>query len=364
MVSKVNESFAENATITLLVEGESKRKYHRKRLAQSFATPEENPQPKRQKKHSPNFENVPWDTQKLESTLRNWPPGTPINWSAVAREHDIQGGNAGQVAKEFAEEREINIPHHLTPKRKPTTRSQKKKLPGCGVSIPANPPVASVDKQIRSMIASGRFTLGEECAPYKLVKYVLQNGKVATQEVLIQARKVPLRDIRERLLKKQLKYMKLTPTEAIDSMSDSELKEKLTKFGHSNGDSTHNELCETVSNLEHSRTLAMWHDHATILKRGVIMITVHTLYDPAVFLTDSEYQAQNQLPQAVCVQSEVEQPEIYMLSLGSSSVEDQAALTGDRVECLADLSIPLDCEKGKNQGYITFFYRRSSCCAI
>ena len=79
------------------------------------------------------------------------------------------------------------------------------------------------------MIASGRFTLGEECAPYKLVKHVLENGKVATQEVLIQARKVPLRDIRERLLKKQLKYMKLTPAEAIDSMSDSELKEKLTK---------------------------------------------------------------------------------------------------------------------------------------
>ena len=31
-----------------------------------------------------------------------------------------------------------------------------------------------------------------------------------------------------------------------------------------------------------------------------------------------------------------------MLSLGSSSVEDQAAVIGDRVECLADLSIPLE----------------------
>ena len=144
---------------------------------------------------------MPWDTQKLVRTLRNWPPGTPINWSAVAREHDIQGGNAGQVAKELAEKHEINIPHHLIPMHKPTTHSQKKKLPRCGVSIPANPPVAAVDKEIRSMIASGRFTLGKECAPYKLVKYVLQNGKVATQEVLIQAHKVPLRGIRERLLK-------------------------------------------------------------------------------------------------------------------------------------------------------------------
>ena len=79
------------------------------------------------------------------------------------------------------------------------------------------------------------------------------------------------------------------------------------------------------------------------------MITVHTLYDPAVFLTDTEYQAQNQLPQAVRVQSEVEQPEIYMDNL---SVEDQAALIGDRVECLADLSIPLT---------FFFFYRGSPC---
>ena len=172
LVSKVNESFAKNATITLLAEGESKRKYHRKRLAQSFSTPEENsPHPKRRKKHSPSFENVSWDTEKLESTLRNWPTGTPINWSAVAREHDIKGGNAGQVAKDFAEERGINIAHHSTPKRKPTTRSYKKKLPGCDVSIPTNPPVAAVDKEIQSMIASGRFNLGEECAPYKLVNY-------------------------------------------------------------------------------------------------------------------------------------------------------------------------------------------------
>lgn len=44
-----------------------------------------------------------------------------------------------------------------------------------------------------------------------------------------------------------------------------------------------------------------------------------------------------------------------MLSLGSSSVEDQAALIGDRVECLTDLSIPLDREKGKIKDTLRFF---------
>lgn len=29
--------------------------------------------------------------------------------------------------------------------------------------------------------------------------------------------------------------------------------------------------------------LALWHDHATLLGPGVVMITVHVVYDPAVF---------------------------------------------------------------------------------
>ena len=40
---QVNEKFAEKAAITMLVEGESKRKYNRKRLAQSFTTPNQVP---------------------------------------------------------------------------------------------------------------------------------------------------------------------------------------------------------------------------------------------------------------------------------------------------------------------------------
>ena len=54
---QVNKKFAEKAAITMLVEGESKRKYNRKRLAQSFTTPDQPPS-KRPKKHSPNFSNV------------------------------------------------------------------------------------------------------------------------------------------------------------------------------------------------------------------------------------------------------------------------------------------------------------------
>ena len=63
------------------------------------------------------------------------------------------------------------------------------------MSILANPPVSIIDKEIESMISSGRFTLGGECAPYTLIKYVPKDGK-KSKEFVINARKIPLHEIR------------------------------------------------------------------------------------------------------------------------------------------------------------------------
>lgn len=229
--------------MALLVEGESKRKYHRKRLAQSFCSPgDEQPAQKRKKPHSPNFDHVTWDTSQLEATLHNWPMGTHINWTTVARDHGILGGNAGQVAREFAEARELDISSITsnTPKRKVTSRPCKKRLPGSFVSIPSNPPLRSIESEIKLMITSGRFTLGEECTPYKITKYIPVNGELTPHDILVHARKVPLRELRQKLLNRQQKYMRLTPN-------------------------------------NRSRSLCMWHDHATILKMGFVMVTVHVV---------------------------------------------------------------------------------------
>lgn len=91
VVKAVNESFSKKAAITLLTENQLKRQYHRMRLAQSQCSPEEQPPPKRRKthSHSPNFENVEWDTKKLLTTLQNWPANEPINWSKVGKDHGI-----------------------------------------------------------------------------------------------------------------------------------------------------------------------------------------------------------------------------------------------------------------------------------
>lgn len=120
--------------------------------------------------------------------------------------------------------------------------------------------------------------------------------------------------------------MRLTPESATLTMTRDELTKRLNLKDDAKSEE---ELRELLIQSERSRCLCMWHDHATILKMGFIMVTVHIMYDPVVFYTDKEYEELN--PGAtVNVQSQVEQPEIHLLAAGS----DQAALIGDRLKCL------------------------------
>ncbi len=225
-------------------------------------------------------------------------------------------------------------------------RPSKKRLPGSEISVPSNPPIKAVQAEINMMIISGRFTLGEECAPYKLTRYVPNDGRIVTKDVLIHGRKVPLEDLRNRLLKKHERYMRLNPNEKFDAMTRSEILESLQTLGKTpNEPSSDQELRMLLRSYERGRSLALWHDHATILGNGFILVTVHTVYDAAVFLTNAEYK-QLHGGIEIDVQAEVEQPEIYLLSLGSSSVADQAALIGDRLDCMIRLSSPVVSSNG------------------
>ena len=81
-------------------------------------------------------------------------------------------------------------------------------------------------------------------------------------------------------------------------------------------------------------SLTIWHDHATVLGNGYIMITIHTIHDPAVYVAERKGVSPT-------TQTIIEQPEVYIFALNSSSVEDQASIIRDRVECLHSLSVPI-----------------------
>jgi len=53
--------------------------------------------------------------------------------------------------------------------------------------------------------------------------------------------------------------------------------------------SSFDDLCQLAAKRQRTCTLCAWHDHATILGNGFIMITIHVIFDKAVFLTSTEY---------------------------------------------------------------------------
>lgn len=196
------------------------------------------------------------------------------------------------------------------------------------------------------MIAAGRFTLGEECTPFKITKYIPVNGVLTPKDTMVQARKVSLAQLRQKLLNKHMQYMRLTPTSQVTGMTEVELKQRLKQLAYLEECTlTHEGLCEVLIQSERSRSLCLWHDHATILKLGFIMVTAHVIYDPMVYYTNEEYK-QHHPESTIDIQSEVEQPEVHILSAGSSSAEDQAALIGDRISCILDLATPVQTDTG------------------
>ena len=122
--------------------------------------------------------------------------------------------------------------------------------------------------------------------------------------------------------------MRLHTDEDITAMTRDELQVVL-KLARQPVDSTDDkQLRELLRKIERTRTLAIWHDHSTLLGKGYVMVTAKILYDTAVFKTQHEIDSEGL--HIANIQEEIEQPQLHMLVLCSSSVEDQAALIRDR----------------------------------
>ena len=107
LVTHINKQLGENATLSVLAEGESLSAYRRKRLSMSFENLET--PAKRQKSHSPKDDSIKWNVQGAVESLTHFPSEETINWTAVARCYGGTEPNAGQVLKEIAFKHGIDI---------------------------------------------------------------------------------------------------------------------------------------------------------------------------------------------------------------------------------------------------------------
>lgn len=139
---------AQNATNTL-AEGQSLSSYKRMRTAESFETPEQKKEhgmqcPSKPRKHSPSFDNTTWDQKSVLRDLQNWPQNEPINWTKFATQHAIPGRNRGQIVKEFAMAKEIEVETLNHRPLNQRVRAGKLKMPRASVSFPCHRSVEGV----------------------------------------------------------------------------------------------------------------------------------------------------------------------------------------------------------------------------
>ena len=159
------------------------------------------------------------------------------------------------------------------------------------------------------MFENGELSLGVPCAPFTLTQYSIANGQLEKSHIVVTGRKFPLIELRKKFLANHERYMRLSTDEEIDAMSVENLQGMMSKWNEDSPDCADN-LRDRFKELQRSCTLAIWHDHATLLGLGIMMITVHVVYDQEVFYTQSEYDRQS-----LNLQSTVESPSIHMICI-------------------------------------------------
>ena len=114
----------------------------------------------------------------------------------------------------------------------------------------------------------------------------------------------------------------------LDSKGIEELRSAIRVFRpHLDENVSIEELKLMLKTAQRTRTLAFWHDHATILEQGYILMTVHVIY---VLMQDKSGN----------IQTVVEEPFIYLFGLNSSTIEDQAGLCNTTLPAIDLATLP------------------------
>ena len=225
----------------------------------------------------------------------------------------------------------------MIPENTNRLRRSKAKLPGNEISIPSLPTVHALKASINDFLEKGTLSLGEACTPYTLIKSSVVDGEITNVMQEVCGRKISLMEIRKKLLEKHAKFMRLQTDDEIDSIDAADVKVLLDSINETVKDNP----SSTLKAFQRTRNLALWHDHSVILGRGYLLMTIHCLFDPAVFFTTAEYNGMFNECLPFKIEDYVEEPELYMFCVSSSSLDDQLASIGDRLDCLNTLSDPV-----------------------
>ena len=141
------------------------------------------------KKRSPvgNLQNKNFDKEKMKEEVENYPDNMVINWSTLARKHNIKNTqgeiakNGGQIAKEWLKSVGVDVNRFKRKLDGNEEKVRRKKLRGHGgeISVAVPQTTESVKADMKEKILSGEYTVGQQIVPrkvcmctYKYIQYI------------------------------------------------------------------------------------------------------------------------------------------------------------------------------------------------
>ena len=194
---------------------------------------------------------------------------------------------------------------------------------------------------LRQKITNGEYLLGEIISPKCYKKLSLNpDGTLKEEYFWVSGRKIPLLDIRKRLLEQHERegLVRDHSDEHYEGMTNEEIKNRLRELGEfeekSGCEITRQELVKLLKHWERTRHLMIWSDHSSIMNHGHILLTVNAIYDPAFYYTSHELGGKD-------VQELVEKPQMYLLARCRDTIEDQLLYSDTRIEDIQQLNLEI-----------------------
>lgn len=215
-------------------------------------------------------------------------------------------------------------------------------VPNCTeITLPVEDSTDRVKESLHEKIINKEYFIGELIIPLEFTKLALKDNKLFTETIKIQGRKIPLYDIRKSSLTKERPYMRESKNDLYSSMSKEEIINHLAIMGEvkeSYLKLDQDELLSLLKSFENTRNLMLWHDGSTISNHGHLLMTVATMYDKAIHLTDAEYF--EKYGRSINVQSVIEKPNVYILAR-CPSTDQQMSYSNERLQDILKTQHPI-----------------------
>ena len=179
--------------------------------------------------------------------------------------------------------------------------------------------------------------MGLPILPQTFERISVKDNKIVTEDIVTEGRKVPLKEIRSKMLKDHQNYMRVYSDQHYIAEKDQMLEflKKYNEYYPHFDTLSVNEIHFKLDVLMQTQNLMFWYDSSSISNHSHLMIMVSCMFDPAVYLADDEYFKIH--GKHVNVQSIVEKPYLYILARCHSD-DSQLLYSSERLDDLLNLN--------------------------